>query len=110
MKGNLKKETKQDQKGCVATVDKGTNLGEPFLLQVCNDTLTQQIRRADNVQHFFMIVPEKCQLETVLRGVDRDRAGPCGPVKAVDRLALDASEVYGVIQRADHTVVSAYDK
>ena len=85
-------------------------LGEALLLQIRDDTLSQEIRRANNVQHFFMVVAEKCQLETVLSGVDRDRAGSCGPVKAVDRLALDASEVYGVIQRANHTMVSAHDK
>ena len=82
-------------------------LREALLLQIRDDTLSQEIRRANNVQHLFMVVAEKCQLETVLRGVDRDRAGSCGPVKAVDRLALDASEVYRVVQGADHTVVSA---
>ena len=86
-----------------------TYLGEAFLLQVGNDALPKKIRRADNVQHFFMVVAKKCKLEAILCGVDRNRAGSCGPIQAVDRLALDASEVYGVIQRTDHTVVSAHD-
>ena len=84
-------------------------LRETLLLQIRDDILSQEIRRANNVQHFFMVVAKKCKLEAILCGVDRNRAGSCGPIQAVDRLALDASEVYGVIQRTDHTVVSAHD-
>ena len=86
---------------------KAIYLGEALLLQIRDNTLSQEIRRANNVQHFFMVVAKKCKLEAILCGVDRNRAGSCGPVKAVDRLALDASEVYRVVRGADHTVVSA---
>ena len=80
------------------------------MLQICDYTLTQEIRGTNNIQHFLIVAPQEGQFEAVLSGVDRDRAGSCGPVEAVDRLAFDASEVYRVVQRANHTMVSAHDK
>ena len=53
-----------------------TYLGETLLLQVGNDALPKEIRRADNVQHFFMVVAQKGELEAILGGVNSDGTRP----------------------------------
>ena len=81
-------------------------LRETLLLQIRDDILSQEIRRANNVQHFFMVVAKKCKLEAILCGVDRNRAGSCGPVKAVDGLAFHPSKIDRVVKRADYSVIT----
>ena len=83
-------------------------LGESFLLEICNDALTEQRRSTDDVQHFLVIVLEGRELEAVLRWVESDGPQACRTVKTVDGLALDAGQIYWVIQRADDAMVARF--
>ena len=86
-----------------------TYLWESLLLQVTNDALSQKVRVLDDVQHLFVIVLEKCKLEAVFGGVKCDCSWPSRAVETVDSLALDASEVNGIIEGAYNTVIAGQD-
>ena len=87
----------------------GTYLREPFLLQVRDDALPEERRRADDVQHLLVVVLEERELEAVLSRVEGDGARAGGAVEAVGGLALDAGEVDGDVEGADDAVVAIGD-
>lgn len=81
-------------------------LGEALLLKVCDDALTQEIGRANDVQHLLMVVAKQSELEPIFCRIDRDGPRPSGTVEAVNSLALHTSEVHGVVQGADHAMIA----
>lgn len=83
-----------------------SNFGEAFLLQVRDDALAKQVRRADDVQHLLMIVAQKCKLETIFGRVNGNRTWSCGTVEAMYGLAFDASQVNWVVERTNDTVIA----
>lgn len=87
-------------------VSSATYLREAFLLQVGDNTLAQEIRRPDNIQHLLVIVPEQRKLEAVLGGVNGDGARPCRTIQTVYSLALHARQVDGVVEGANYAMVT----
>lgn len=53
------------------------NLRVPFLLEVCNNALSDQVRGPDDVQDLVVVVPHQRELEPVLGRVNRNRFGSC---------------------------------
>lgn len=58
------------------------------------------------MQHLIVIVPQKGEFETILSGIESDRARARRAVEAMNRLALDTSQVHGVVERADYSMVA----
>lgn len=85
----------------------GTYLGESLLLKVGDDALTDKVRGPDDVEDFVVVLAHEGELESVLGGVDRYRARLGVTIQAVYDLALDASEVDGLLERLDDSVVTA---
>lgn len=81
-------------------------LGEALLLQIRNDALTKKSRCADDVQHFFVIVLQKCKLEAVFCWVEGYGARSGRAIKTMDCLPLDSCEIDGVVESTDNTMVS----
>jgi hypothetical protein len=82
------------------------HLRKALLLQICYNTLTQQCRCTDYVEHLLVIIAQKRKLETIFRRIERDRSWACGSVETMDCLAFDAREIDRVIQGADDTVIT----
>jgi hypothetical protein len=87
-------------------IEEKAHLRIAFLLQVSNDALTNQVRSANDVQDFLIVVADQSQLEAVLGWIDDDSARLGIAVKAVDGLALDPSQIDGLLQRLDDAVVT----
>jgi hypothetical protein len=85
-----------------------TYLGESLLLQIRDDALPEQSRSANDIQHLLVVVLKQRELEAVLRRVEGDGPGACRTVQTMHCLALDAGQVYRVIQRADYAMVAAF--
>jgi len=81
-------------------------LREALLLKVCNDALTHESRRLDNVQNFLVVVTEQSKLEAVLCRIKRDRPRARRPVQAIDSLSFDPGKVNRVVERADDPMVA----
>ena len=82
-----------------------TCLWESFLLQVSNYTLTEKVRCPDNVQHLLVVIAKQGELEAIFRRIDRYGPRTCRPVQAMYGLALDASEVHGIVERTNNTMI-----
>lgn len=81
-------------------------LREALLLQICYDALAKEVRGADDVQHLLVVVAKQRELEAVLGGIDGDSSRTGRAIEAVNCLSLDAGKVYGVVEGADHTMIS----
>jgi hypothetical protein len=82
------------------------DLGIPFLLEITNDTLSNEIGGSDNLEDFIVILPDEGQLESVLGRIDRDGSRFGTSVKAVDDITLDSSQVDGLLKGLDNTVIT----
>ena len=78
----------------------------PLLLQIRNDALPNQIGVSDDLQNLVVVLLDQGELETVLSRVDLNGSWSRGTVQAVDSGSLDSSEVDGLLQRLDNTVVA----
>jgi hypothetical protein len=85
-------------------------LGETLLLQIGDNTLTQQTRSTNEVQDFVIIVTDERKLESIFRGVNSDGTRPSRAVQTVHNLALDTSQVDWVVKGANNPVVSVVMK
>lgn len=77
-----------------------------LLLQITNDTLSDEIAAADDLEHLVIIFADEGQLEAIFRRIDGDSFWPSRTVEAVNNLALHASEVHGLIKSFDDSVVA----
>ena len=77
-----------------------------LLLQISDNALTDQVRRANDLQDLVIVFADESELEAILGGVDGDSPWLSGAVEAVNNLALDSSEIHGLIKRLDDAVVS----
>jgi hypothetical protein len=82
------------------------HLGESLLLEIGNDTLAQEIRRANDMKHLFVIVAQQSKLETVFSRVESDRPGSGRAIETVCRFAFDACQIHRIIKGADDAIVS----
>lgn len=83
------------------------HLRESFLLQIRDDALTQERRSLDDIQHFFVVVFEKSELESILSWVEGDGARAGRAIETVDSFSFDTGQVDWVVQCADHTMITA---
>lgn len=81
-------------------------LRESLLLKVRDDTLSQQVRRTNDIQHLFIVVAQKSELEAILSGIDRDRARTCRTVETVHDFAFDTRQIDRIIESANDAVVA----
>lgn len=82
------------------------HLGESLLLQVRNNTLSNQVAGTNNVEDLIVILAHESELESVLCRVNRDGSRFGVAIEAVHHFALDASEVHGLLQSLDDAVVA----
>jgi hypothetical protein len=85
-------------------------LGKALLLQISDDALAQQIRRANEIQDFVIIVTDERKLESIFCGVNGDSTRPGGTVQAVHSLALDTSQIHRVVKSANNPVITVVGK
>jgi hypothetical protein len=76
------------------------------LLQVTYNTLAQQIRSANEIQDFVIVVADECKLKSIFCGVNGDSTGPGGTIQTVHSLALDTGQVDRVVKGANDPVVA----
>lgn len=58
------------------------------------------------MEHFIVVIANQRKFESVFRWVDGDRARSCRTVQAMYCLPLDASQVDGIVKRADYAMVT----
>lgn len=83
-----------------------TDLREALLLKIGDDTLPKQRRSADNMEDLVVIVTQQRKFEPVFSRVERDSARACRSVQAMGGLTLDTGKIDGVIECADHAMVT----
>lgn len=83
-----------------------SDLGIPFLLQVGDDALSDQVRVANDLQDLVVILLDQGQLEPILGGVDLNGARASSAVKTVYCGSLDAGKVDWLLQSLDNTVIT----
>jgi hypothetical protein len=83
-----------------------SDLGISLFLQIADDALTDQVGCPDDLKDFVVILADEGQLETILGRVDRDGAGLGTAVEAVNDVALDPSQVDGLFERLDDSIVT----
>ena len=77
-----------------------------LLLQVADDALPDEITAPDDLQDLVVVLSHEGQLEAVLGRVDGDCSWLGSAVETMDHLALDASEVYRLIEGFDDAVIT----
>lgn len=82
------------------------NLGVALLLQVPDDTLTNQVGSSNDLEYLIVVLANERELESVLGWVDSNSARLGGSVETVHDLTLDASEVNGLVERLDDTIIT----
>ena len=85
-------------------------LGEALLLKIRNDALPQESRSTNNMQHLLIIVTQQCEFETVFGRIECNSPRTRRMVQAMCNFSLDAREIYGVVERANHAVVPRITK
>jgi hypothetical protein len=88
----------------------GAYLGEAFLLQISDDALAKQIRRANEIQDFVIVVTDERKLEPIFSGINGDGTRPSGTVQAMHSLALDTSQVHWVVEGTNNPVITVVGK
>lgn len=83
------------------------NLWVTLLLKIGDDTLTDQARGFDNLQHFVVVPLDQRKLEPIFGRVNLKDARLSIAIKAVDIPALHTHEVNGLVESADNAVVTA---
>lgn len=83
-----------------------SNLRVALLRQISDDALADEVRRADDVQYFVVVLAQQGELEAVLGGIDRQGLCLGVTVEAVDVASLDASQVHGLLQSLDDAAVA----
>jgi len=83
-----------------------THLGETFLLQIGYNALAQQIRSANKIQDFVIVVTDERKLKSIFCGINGDGTRPSGSIQTVHNLALDASQVNRVVEGANDPVIT----
>jgi len=82
------------------------HLGETLLLQIGYNALAQQIRSANKIQDFVIVVTDERKLKSIFCGVNGDGTRPGGSIQTVHNLALDASQVNRVVEGANDPVIA----
>ena len=75
-------------------------------MQIRNNTLADEVGSPDDMENLVVVVTNKGELEPVFGGINGDGLGPCAAIEAVDRLALDASEIHRLLEGTDDTIVA----
>jgi hypothetical protein len=84
----------------------GAYLWEALLLQISDDALAQQIRRANEIQDFVVVVTDEREFESIFGGINGDGTRPGRTIQAVHGLALDASQIHRVVEGANDPVIT----
>jgi hypothetical protein len=82
------------------------DLGIPFLLEITDNTLSNKIGSSDNLEDFIVILPDEGQFESVLGRINGDGSRFGRSVKAVNDITLDSSQVDGLLEGLDNTVIT----
>lgn len=85
------------------------NLGIALLLEITDDTLANQVGRADDLENLVVVLLDQRQLESILCRINGDGSGLCLTIQAVNSGTLDSSQVYRLFQRLDNTVIPVDD-
>jgi len=94
-------------KSCLLVLDKvKSHFGVAFLLQVCDDGLSDKLSIAHHVQDFVVLAVNKRQLELVLSGVNAEDTRPTLTVQAVDVVSFDTGHVDRQIQCANDAMIT----
>lgn len=83
-----------------------SNLGVTLLLEITDDALADQVRGSDDLKDFIVVLLDERELESVLCRINSDGPRLCLSVQAVHGRALDSSQVHGLFERLDDTVVT----
>lgn len=62
-------------------------------MEIGNDALTNKIRRANEIEDFFVILTDKGELESIFSRVNVELSWTSRSVQTMDDLALDAYKV-----------------
>jgi len=68
--------------------------------------LSNEVARANDLQDLLVVVLDQRELEPVFRWVNGNGSRPRRPIETVDRLALDAREIYRLVERTDDAIVA----
>ena len=82
------------------------HLGETLLLQISDNALAQQIRSANKIQDFVIVVTDERELKSIFCGVNGDGTRPSRTIQTMHNLALDASQVDRVVEGANDPVIA----
>ena len=82
------------------------DFGIALLLQVGDDTLSDQLRRSHHVEHFVVLAVDQRQLELEFGRVDVEDARPSFAIETEDAVALDLRDVDRHVERADDAVIA----
>lgn len=83
-----------------------SDLGVTLLLKITDNALANQVRGSDDLKNFIVVLLDERELESVLCRIDGDGPWLCLSVQAVHGGALDSSQVDGLFERLDNTVVT----
>ena len=76
------------------------------MLQISYNALAQQIRSADKIQDFVIVVTDERKLKSIFCGVNGDGTRPSRTIQTVHNLALDASQVNRVVEGANDPMIA----
>jgi hypothetical protein len=88
----------------------GAYLWEALLLQISDDALAQQIRRANEIQDFIVIITNEREFESIFGGINGDGTRPSRTIQAVHSLALDTSQIHRVVEGTNNPVITVLAK
>ena len=81
-------------------------LWEPFLLEIGDDTLADEVRSLNNVKHLFVVITQERKLESILRWINGDRSWTCRTVEAMHNWSLNSSKIDRVVQGTNDTGIA----
>jgi len=87
-----------------------SDLGVTLLLEVGDDALSDEVGVSDDLEDLVVVLLRESELESVLGRVDVDGSRSSVSVDAVNDLALDSSEVDGLVESLDDPGVAEEEK
>ena len=82
-----------------------SNFWIPFLLQVGDNGLPNELGSSDHVKHFVVLSVDKRELEFELGRIDAQHAGAAFSVQAIDAVSLDSGDIDGKVERTNYSVI-----
>jgi hypothetical protein len=68
--------------------------------------LSDEVGSPDDLENFIVVLADEGKLESVLGRIDSDSSGLSAPVKTVNDVALDSSEVDRLLKGLDNAVIT----